>query len=74
MSRLDPLKCALLAGILVSAALLGACTAKEVRDTAARTGLGAIRSGCHAAANCGVSCPEGSILNQATLACTPAPP
>ena len=72
MWRFSPDKAAL-AALVVSAAL-GACTAEEVRNTAARTGLGAVRGACHAAGNCGVSCPEGTTLNDTTLACTPAPP
>ncbi len=72
MQRFDPYKGALLA--LTLAAALGACTAREVRDTAARTGLAIARSGCHAAGNCGVSCPEDSSLKETTRACTSAPP
>ncbi len=72
MTRPNPGKAALLA--LVLAASLGACKAEQFGDTAARTGLGIVRGACHAGSNCGVSCPEGSSLDRATLACRPAPP
>ena len=61
-------------GILWAAAALGACSASDLADTAAHLGIAAARGACHAAGNCGVSCPAGEALNDTTLACAPAPP
>ena len=74
MRSCAPWKSASLVLTFVAMAALGACTAREVRDTAARSGLAVIRGACHASGNCGVSCPEGTTLNEPTLRCTPAPP
>lgn len=74
MTRLEPANTALMALALALCPILGACTAQELGDTLARTGLATVRGACHAADNCGVSCPEGSTLEQRTLACSPAPP
>lgn len=74
MRHHHPGKAAILVVILAMGATLGACTAREVGDAAARSGLAVVRGACHAAGNCGVSCPEGTTLNQPTLRCMPAPP
>lgn len=66
-----PVKRLLLA--LSLAATPGACMTKEVGETAARTGLAIVRGACHAVGDCGVSCPEGTILHSTTLACVKAP-
>jgi len=58
---------------LTLAAALAACTAEEVQDSAARTGLAMARATCHAADNCGVSCPDGLPPDPPTLACRPRP-